>query len=106
MYETYPKKGKTAHKDFGTEKGADFVPSNTGTEYQQVGSGTSYPGKSSNQDASGYKFGNKSMRFAMGGGKEMVTANYPKNLHQDDFDTSAASARQLGSPRTLTAKKG
>jgi hypothetical protein len=35
----------------------------------------------------------------------MVTATYPKNLHQDDFDTSAASAKQLGSPRTMTAKK-
>lgn len=95
--ETYPKKGQTTHKDFGTEKGGDFVPNHTGTEYQQVGSKTSY-GAGSNMSASSYKMGSMSVSFASGGGKAMVTASYPKNEHQDDFATNAASAKQLGSP--------
>jgi len=95
--ETYPKKGQTTHKDFGTEKGGDFVPDHTGTEYQQVGSKTSYSG-GSNMRASEYKFGKMPVQFAKGGGNALVSASYPKNEHQDDFATHAASARQLGSP--------
>lgn len=104
--ETFHKGGKTAHKSFGTEKGASFVPTDTRTEYRQTGSGTSYPKSGeqhvSGQKASGYKFNREPGSFASGGGSKMVSASYPRKLHQNKFDTTAKN--HLGPARTKTAK--
>lgn len=104
--ETFKKGGKTTHKNFGTEKGASFVPNDTREEYRQTGSGTSYPKAQeqhiSGAKASGYKFNRESADFAKGGGKAMMTETYPAKRHQDKFDTTAK--HHLGPARTKTGK--
>lgn len=104
--ETFGKSGKTTHKNFGTEKGASFVPTDTRTEYRQTGSGTSYPKSAeqhiSGQKASGYKFNRESGDFAKGGSGKMMTETYPAKRHQDKFDTTAK--HHLGPARTKTGK--
>jgi len=102
MYETFPKKGKTTHKSFGTEKDASFAPDGAAPEYQQVGSGTKYPKKSPKGMMSQYKHKAKSASFAKGGGMAQVSATYSRSLKQNGFETKMSG---LGPARTKTQKE-
>jgi hypothetical protein len=90
-YETFPKSGKTTHKDFGTEKGGDFVPNHTKSEYDQIGSSRTYP------------------KGALAGGKDsfdgkLVSASYPRSLKQNGFNTKS-NKQGLDAARTKTQKE-
>lgn len=102
MYETFPKKGKTTHKEFGTEKSVSYAPDGASPEYQQVGSSTSYPKKAPKGAMSQYDHKYKSASFAKGGGMAQVSASYPRSLKQNGFGTKMSG---LGPARTKTQKE-
>jgi hypothetical protein len=102
MYETFPKKGQTTHKAFGTEKGASFAPDGAQPEYQQVGSSRKYAKKAPKGMMSQYDHKCKSTSFAKGGGMAQVSVTYPRSLKQNGFETKISG---LGPARTKTQKE-
>ena len=104
-YETFPKSGKTTHKDFGTEKGGDFVPNHTKSEYDQIGSSRTYPKGSLKGNMSQFDIKSKGRGpFNTGKGGKLVSASYPRSLKQNGFNTKS-NKQGLDAARTKTQKE-
>ena len=88
MYETYPKKGASqGRKKFKHEKGAKFAPDGAAPEYQQVGSKTSYPNKSSSSTSHEDAKTRGGVKFAKAGGHSQVSLTPGNKNHQNNFET-------------------